>query len=515
MKKMGTSLLIVAVGTLLGQSAHAAVEGMISYWSLDELSGDVVHDSVGGSHGTIGNDPEWVTGILGGALRFDGVDDYVEVAENASLDLGAGDFSISFWVNFNPFPKYEVHALVVKRQQEPIYPGYSLFIIPGGELRGQLDCGYPWYEHTTVSASLVAGTWYHVVWSVDRAASMSYFYVNGNAIDSPDPIDTLTTSASTDNDAPLFMGAGLVTTSAKLDGIIDEVAIYGRALSAEEIAEHWNDGVDADDDGVPDIQDAFPNDPAESSDNDGDGTGDNADTDDDNDGVLDGSDAFPNDPGESTDSDGDGIGDNGDAFPGDPAEWADSDGDGAGDNTDAFPNDPTESTDSDGDGVGDNGDAFPDNPEEWADSDGDGVGDNTDAFPDDPTRWENVPPVVGQLDIQPIVLSPPNGKMVDVTVRVVVTDDGSGVDIVTLFVDDEYDELYVDIPLTMDLVSGDLYEFVVPLDASFAGGDRDGRSYRLWVSATDHDANVATSESQDVTVPVIPPKPPKPPKPEK
>ena len=42
------------------------------------------------------------------------------------------------------------------------------------------------------------------------------------------------------------------------------------------------------------------------------------------------------------------------AFPNDPTETADTDGDGVGDNSDAFPNDPTETTDTDGDGVGDN-----------------------------------------------------------------------------------------------------------------------------------------------------------------
>ncbi|MDP7028594.1 MAG: right-handed parallel beta-helix repeat-containing protein [Phycisphaerales bacterium] len=101
----------------------------------------------------------------------------------------------------------------------------------------------------------------------------------------------------------------------------------------------------------------------------------------DGDGVPDSEDAFPDDPNEWADSDSDGVGDNGDAFPNDPNEWADSDGDGVGDNGDAFPNDPNEWADSDGDGVGDNGDAFPNDPNEWADSDGDGMGDNEDTAP--------------------------------------------------------------------------------------------------------------------------------------
>ncbi len=79
------------------------------------------------------------------------------------------------------------------------------------------------------------------------------------------------------------------------------------------------DDADDDNDGVLDINDAFPFDPNESIDTDGDGTGNNADTDDDNDGFLDVNDAFPLDPTEWLDSDGDGIGDNSDPTPFPPA----------------------------------------------------------------------------------------------------------------------------------------------------------------------------------------------------
>jgi hypothetical protein len=104
------------------------------------------------------------------------------------------------------------------------------------------------------------------------------------------------------------------------------------------------------------------------------------------DGVPDSEDAFPDDPTETVDSDSDGVGDNSDAFPLDPEETADSDSDGVGNNRDAFPNDPNETVDSDSDGVGDNGDAFPADPGETADADNDGVGDNGDAFPNNPDR---------------------------------------------------------------------------------------------------------------------------------
>jgi len=101
-------------------------------------------------------------------------------------------------------------------------------------------------------------------------------------------------------------------------------------------------------------------------------------------------DAFPLDPNETIDSDGDGVGDNTDKFPLDPVESIDSDNDGVGnvadldddndgvvDTLDDFPLDSAESVDTDNDGTGNNSDI---------DDDNDGVLDINDAFPLDPAK---------------------------------------------------------------------------------------------------------------------------------
>ena len=154
---------------------------------------------------------------------------------------------------------------------------------------------------------------------------------------------------------------------------------------------------DDDDDGVVDSDDAFPSNPTEWADTDGDGIGNNADGDDDGDGWGDstesdcGSDPMngevsPKDiDGDGAcnildpDDDGDGVADEDDAFPLDNAEWLDTDGDGLGDNSDqdddgdqfvdeyesecmSDPLDPNSSpSDSDGDGICDAMDVFDDN----------------------------------------------------------------------------------------------------------------------------------------------------------
>ncbi|MCD9460124.1 thrombospondin type 3 repeat-containing protein [Marinibactrum halimedae] len=178
--------------------------------------------------------------------------------------------------------------------------------------------------------------------------------------------------------------AGQTSPVTELVSPEDALLHFQSVLTDNGITFEANNNSDTDEDGVLDQDDAFPDDPNETLDTDGDGIGNNADTDDDGDGVVDADDAFPLDNTEDTDTDGDGVGDNSDAFPNNPQEDTDTDGDGVGDNSDAFPTNPEENTDTDGDGVGDNSDAFPNNPQEDTDTDGDGVGDNSDAFPNNP-----------------------------------------------------------------------------------------------------------------------------------
>ena len=184
----------------------------------------------------------------------------------------------------------------------------------------------------------------------------------------------------------------------------DEVACGSQLLDSGSVpADSDTDGEcdaldpDDDDDGVVDSDDAFPSNPTEWADTDGDGIGNNADGDDDGDGWGDstesdcGSDPMDGEVSpkdidgdgacniQDPDDDGDGVADENDAFPLDNAEWLDTDGDGLGDNSDqdddgdlfddgyelectSDPLDPNSSpSDSDGDGICDAMDVFDDN----------------------------------------------------------------------------------------------------------------------------------------------------------
>src|SRR5207248_2551479 len=73
--------------------------GLVHYWTFDETSGDIAHDSVGTSDGTLLNwdatEPKWQAGRIGGALQFSTADDAV-VATPTAMN---GSYAVSFWLN--------------------------------------------------------------------------------------------------------------------------------------------------------------------------------------------------------------------------------------------------------------------------------------------------------------------------------------------------------------------------------------------------------------------------------
>ena len=183
--------------------------------------------------------------------------------------------------------------------------------------------------------------------------------------------------------------------------------------------------------------DAFPDDPTQWCDEDGDGFGSNISGND--------ADECPNEAGTSTvdrigcaDRDNDGYSNAGDPFPDDSTQWADRDGDNRGDNPngnnpDAFPDDTSQWKDTDGDGRGDNpngfnGDAFWQDPDQWEDTDGDGYGDNFIDVDGDGVSE-------GYSDVCPLVY----GKSTDVGTRGCSDYDGDGfVDPIDAFWEDPF-----------------------------------------------------------------------------
>ncbi len=204
--------------------------GLVALWHMDEGSGSTVYDSVGNNDGTI-TGATWVDGKFGKALSFDGVDDYVAVPDSASLD-GMAELTISVWVKFNSLTgtwnhiieKYgspwDVYGISVNTNTGTFRYGITTDV---DGATGWLDSGY----------SVDMDTWYFLTLSYD--GSDLKFYIDGNLHNSTSWTGNLITSNE------ILEIVETANQNYYVNGTIDEVAIYNRALTPEEIAAHAAD----------------------------------------------------------------------------------------------------------------------------------------------------------------------------------------------------------------------------------------------------------------------------------
>ncbi|WP_456478634.1 outer membrane protein assembly factor BamB family protein [Geoglobus ahangari] len=169
------------------------------------------------------NGATYVDGKYGKALRFDGVDDYAEVADDDSLDLSS-QFTVALWFKVVSWPEY-YGCLIDKGTSGQ--RTYSVYTLSDGKI---------WYATHNSSgelwkiyqAGIQAGKWYHV--AVTANGSVMKLFINGVYVDQRSAQGPYTTY-----DYPLSMGRRHIYNDLKFNGIIDEVRIYSKALTPEEV----------------------------------------------------------------------------------------------------------------------------------------------------------------------------------------------------------------------------------------------------------------------------------------
>jgi len=208
-------------------------DGLVAFYSLD---GDPSDSSGNGLDGTLFGDPVFVEGKVGMALELDGIDDHVNLGNPVMLDFGTGDFTISAWINMTATERGTVYA---KGGDNSGGIRYTLAMGESNDSKMTLTTDDDSDKRQARGDTVVNdGSWHHVVGI--RKGSMSLVYVDGDkdgVIDLPEGYDLSGTSQANAligaiTDARDATGATLEKFFA---GLIDEVAIYGRALSAGEI----------------------------------------------------------------------------------------------------------------------------------------------------------------------------------------------------------------------------------------------------------------------------------------
>jgi Tol biopolymer transport system component len=202
-----------------------ATETPVAAYSFDEGEGAVANDAFGSNDGTV-EGATWVGGKYGTALRFDAEDEaLVSIPDDPDLQLTEA-FTLEAWVR----PQYAQHWQPIITKETEGFFSYQLYA--GGEASGRAEAytAKAAWEYTGVAAPepLQARTWTHLALTCDGEDLK--LYEDGELIDAAEECDVQSSSGD------LLIGGNEVFGE-YLNGLIDEVRLYDRALGAEEIAD--------------------------------------------------------------------------------------------------------------------------------------------------------------------------------------------------------------------------------------------------------------------------------------
>jgi len=194
----------------------------------------LIDDSGYGNDGTgFGTDgPNWTTGKFGSALVFDGVDDYVDAGSDASL-VNPTAMTVSVWVK--PKSKTSNQGVIVKQTHTGIdNPPYAIQHFGGSDWSCDIEAD----DSSTVAAgggTIDLNVWQYIV--LTFGDSTLSCYKNG-VLQNTGSLNNIT-----DGSSSLFIGQQKDGTNRFFNGTIDEVRIYKRALTADEIKAHYTTGI--------------------------------------------------------------------------------------------------------------------------------------------------------------------------------------------------------------------------------------------------------------------------------
>jgi hypothetical protein len=202
---------------------------LIGHWKLDETSGTTAADSSdNGNDGTLENmaGDEWTTGVLSGALQLDGNNDHIEVT---GLLGEPADITICAWVNLTSIDLAGADVvslgdcIAIRLDDTNPLRGCTGMFFDGSDLQ------------YTPSADYIEGTgWHQVAYTFDDSANTQKFYIDGVEEGSSTHTDSVSYSGQGSNVTMGIHGNGSANYS--FGGLVDDVRIYNRALTADDVA---------------------------------------------------------------------------------------------------------------------------------------------------------------------------------------------------------------------------------------------------------------------------------------
>jgi len=211
----------------------ALTDDLVSWWTMEETSGTRL-DSHGSNDLTDNNTVLYGTGIIGNGADFESANtEYLSKSSPSGVPLNDLPRAFSAWVKLESLPATDSFRQIIgygthaeNQKQEFVVANLSSVYTLRSDYYGGGQGSTPFSPSTA--------TWYHFVMSYDGTTIT--FYKDGSALGTASGHDYANTASL------LHIGAFLNGTEQLMDGIVDEVAIWSRDLSSDEVTELYNGG---------------------------------------------------------------------------------------------------------------------------------------------------------------------------------------------------------------------------------------------------------------------------------
>ena len=222
-----------------------APSGLVSWWPAEGNGNDIVS----GNDGILENGAGFTNGEVGMAFNLNGVSQYVLVnSSNLNIGLGSG-LAIEGWINptsmSNHLPIVEYERVLSSANPADLgVQFYTSEVTTGDVLANVVDTTGAGHLIISSSGKVSAGSWHHIALCYDKISGGASIYVNGVVVVQTN-LGSFTPQTSFAN---LLLGArtygGSITNpSDKFFGQMDEMSIYSRALSSNEVAAIYGAGI--------------------------------------------------------------------------------------------------------------------------------------------------------------------------------------------------------------------------------------------------------------------------------
>ncbi|MCA9063465.1 MAG: hypothetical protein KDA96_10410, partial [Planctomycetaceae bacterium] len=204
---------------------NGAASGQVGWWRGNNNP----NDALGLNNATLQNGVTYTTGVTGtanSAFSLDGVDDYITVADSASLDTTAA-VTLDAWVKLDTLPAS--FASVVQKTGGSLRNYYLGINNAGGLHLSYYNASAANVNINDLTSPITLNQWNHIAGVIDTVAGVMRVYLNGQEVASQ-----ATNGSLVANNELVQLG------STTFDGALDEVGIYNRALTAAEIADIYN-----------------------------------------------------------------------------------------------------------------------------------------------------------------------------------------------------------------------------------------------------------------------------------